>query len=46
MAAQDYILRQAKDFARILAYLLGLAQKGELVGAIEFVENILEMNYG
>lgn len=46
MASQDYILRQAEDFARILAYLLGLAKKGELFEAIEFVENALETNYG
>jgi hypothetical protein len=44
--AQDYILRQAKDFARVLAYLLGLAKKGELAEAIEFVEQTMEANYG
>lgn len=46
MAAQDYILRQAKDFARVLAYLLGLAKKGELAEAAEFVNQTLESNYG
>ena len=46
MPAQDFILRQAKDFARVLAYLLGLAKKGELSEALEFVEQTLVKNYG
>lgn len=46
MPAQDYILRQAKDFARVLAYLLGLAKKGELAEAVEFVNQTLANNYG
>ena len=46
MPAQDYILRQARDFARVLAYLLGLAKKGELAEAIDFVEQTLQANYG
>lgn len=46
MPAQDYLLRQTRDFARVLAYLLGLAKKDELAEAIEFVENALETNYG
>jgi len=42
----DFIKRQIKDFAKVLAYLLGLAKKGELAEVILEIDGILQRDLG
>ena len=42
----DYIKRQIKDFTKVLAYLLGLAQKGELAEVAVEIDGILQTDLG
>lgn len=45
MARQDYLLKQTRDFGRFLAYLLGLAKKGELAEANQAVDQALQADF-
>jgi len=42
----DYIKRQIKDFTKVLAYLLGLAKKGELAEVVVEIDGILQTELG
>jgi hypothetical protein len=42
----DYIKRQVKDFANVLAYLLGLAKREELAAVMVEIDGILQNELG
>lgn len=46
MARQDYLLKQTRDFGRFLAYLLGLAKKGEVAEAEKAIDHALQADFG
>lgn len=45
MARQDYLLKQTRDFGRFLAYLLGLAKKGDVAEADKAVDHALQKDF-
>jgi hypothetical protein len=43
---EDFIIRQTKDIVKVIAFLLGLAQKGEVQAALEISQRTLQTVFG
>jgi uncharacterized protein YjbK len=46
MERQDYLLKQTRDFGKFLAYLVGLAKKGDVAKGLEVTNQALGAHFG